>query len=58
MDNIVIGKRIPLGSAINGIGVIFAAIYPQHAVAIMAAAIPITAALQVLVVNKLGVTSK
>ena len=56
MDNVVIGKRIPLGSALNSVAVIFAAIYPENAVAIMAAAIPITAVLQVLWVNKFGIT--
>jgi hypothetical protein len=58
MDNVVIGKRIPLGSALNSIAVIFAAVFPENAVAIMAAAIPATAALQVLYVNHYGVTTK
>ena len=56
MDEIVIGKRIPLGSAINGVAVAIAAFYPDRAVAIMALAIPITAAAQVWWVNKNGIT--
>ena len=54
--SIVIGKRIPLGSAITAIGTILASFYPDHAVAIMAASIPLTFFLQVIVVNFFGVT--
>lgn len=54
---IIIGKRVPLGAAINGVAVIFAAIFPDHAVAIMATAIPITFVAQVLIARYGGVTT-
>ncbi len=56
MNNIIIGKRIPVGSAIGGMATVFAFIFPDYAPAIIAVAVPITAVVQVIIVNKLGVT--
>lgn len=55
-NSLVIGKRITVGGAINGTATAIAAFFPDKAVAIMGLAIPITAAAQVYVVNKYGVT--
>jgi hypothetical protein len=54
--DIVIGKRVPLGAVVTALGTILASFYPDHAVAIMAASIPLTFFLQVIVVNFFGVT--
>ena len=56
MNNIVIGKRIPLGAAIQGVATALAAIYKEHSVAIMAVAIPVTMIAQVVWVNHFGIT--
>lgn len=56
MNNIIIGKRIPIGAAINSIAVIFAAFFPNQAIAIMATAIPLTFIAQLIIANFLGVT--
>lgn len=58
MSKIIIGKRINIGAVISGIAAIFAHFIPQHAAAIVAAVIPITYIVQVIVVNKYGVTTK
>ncbi len=55
---IVIGKRIPIGSAIQSIGTVIASFFPEKAVAIMAATVPVTFIAQVIVVNFFGVTTK
>ena len=56
MTNIIIGKRIPVGSFIGGIATILAFIFPDYAPAIIAGAVPLTAVIQVIIVNKYGVT--
>jgi len=56
MNNIIIGKRIPVGSVILSVATIFSFIFPEYAPAIIAAAVPITFMAQVVVVNCLGVT--
>ena len=55
-NNIIIGKRIPIGAAINSIAVIFAAFFPNQAVAIMSAGVFVTFIAQILIANFLGVT--
>jgi len=54
---IIIGKRVNLGAAVGSAAAAFAHFYPDNAPAIVAAAVPLTYALQVLVVNFLGVTT-
>ena len=56
MNNIIIGKRIPIGSVITSVAALFAVIFPQHAPMILALAVPLTFAVQVFVVNYFGVT--
>ena len=56
MNNIIIGKRIPVGSVILSVATIFSFIFPEQAPAIIAAAVPITFIFQVFVVNCFGVT--
>ena len=56
MNNIIIGKRIPIGTAITGVAALFAVIFPEYAPAILAAAVPLTFMVQVFVVNYFGVT--
>ena len=58
MNNIVIGKRIQVGAAINGIALAFAAIFTDQAIVIMACVIPTTFAVQVVIANYWGVTTK
>ena len=56
MKNVIIGKRITAGAAINSIGAVFAHIYPDYAPAIISACVPITFVVQIILVNKYGVT--
>ena len=56
MNNIIIGKRIPIGSAITGVAAFFAVIFPEYAAAILATAVPLTFGVQVIIVNCFGVT--
>ena len=63
MDNIIIGKRIPVGAAVNGFTVFMFAIWnmknPELAFSVLevgAVATFATAIVQMLVVNILGVT--
>jgi hypothetical protein len=53
---VIIGKRVTVGAAINSLAAVFAHVWPEHAPAIVAGAVPITFIAQVVVVNKLGVT--
>ena len=55
-DHVIIGKRIPIGTAITGTAALFAVIFPDYAAAILATAIPLTFVVQVLWVNYRGVT--
>jgi hypothetical protein len=52
----IVGKRITLGAAITSTGTALAFYYPDHAPAIMAMTVPITAIVQLIAVNKYGVT--
>ncbi len=58
MNNVIVGKRVPIGAAINSVGVIFAAFYPENAIQIMAGIIPLTFTIQVMIVNYWGITLK
>lgn len=53
---IIIGKRITAGAAITSVAAVFAHIFPQHAPAIISAAVPVTFLTQMWVVRKFGVT--
>ena len=53
---IIIGKRITAGAAITSVAAVFAHIFPQHAPAIISAAVPVTFLTQMWVVHKFGVT--
>lgn len=57
MNNIVIGKRVTLGAVINSCAAVAAHFFPDHAPAIVAAAVPITFVAQVIVGNKFGITT-
>ncbi len=58
MNDVVVGKRIPLGAALHSTALVFAGFYPDYAAQILASAIPLTFALQVAWVNMIGVTTK
>lgn len=55
---LVIGKRVTVGAAINSVGAVFAHFYPEHAPAIISACVPITFIAQVIIANYLGITTK
>jgi hypothetical protein len=54
--SVIVGKRITVGAAINSVASICAFIFPDYAPAIVAAAVPLTFLVQVVIVNKYGVT--
>ena len=58
MNELVIGKRIPIGAAITSTAAVLTNFYPAHGPAFIAAAVPITFFVQVWVANKFGVTTK
>lgn len=58
MNNIVIGKRITFGAAVNSLGAVLAHFYPEHAAAIVSACVPIVFIGQLIIVNKFGITQK
>lgn len=53
---IVIGKRVTFGAAITSIAAVFAHVWPDHAPAIISAAVPVTFIGQIFIVRKFGVT--
>lgn len=55
-NSVVVGKRITVGAAINSVASIFAFILPDYAPAIVAAAVPLTFLIQVIIVNRYGIT--
>lgn len=55
--NIVVGKRVTLGAAINSIVLIIGIYFPQHQQALLAAAIPLTFLSQLFIANKIGITT-
>ena len=56
VNNVIIGKRVTVGAAINGAAAVFAHIFPENAPAIISAAIPLTLVSQVLIANYIGIT--
>lgn len=56
VQGIVIGKRIPVGAAITSTATAIAHFYPEEATAIMAASVPFTMLVQIIVANVYGVT--
>ena len=57
INNVVIGKRVTIGAAISSTAAVLAHIWPDHAPAIVAGAVPVTFAIQVFVANRFGITS-
>jgi len=57
MNNIVIGKRVTIGAAINSTAAVLAALFPEKASAIVAAAVPVTFLAQVLIAKYFGITT-
>lgn len=57
MNQIVIGKRTTVGAAITSTAAVLSHYFPDHAPAIVAAAVPITFLLQVWIATKFGVTN-
>lgn len=53
---IIVGKRVAIGAAINSTAATVAFFFPEHAPAIVSAAVPITFGIQVYVVNRWGIT--
>ena len=65
MNNIVIGKRIPIGGAVNGLVLFGAEVYnvthPETQISLAIAgglAVTLTALVQIIIVNCYGVTVK
>jgi hypothetical protein len=65
MNGIIIGKRVPVGAAINGLinfsAYVWNVVHPEAQLDILAVAtvsVPLTAVAQILVVNYCGVTQK
>ena len=56
MNNLVIGKRVTIGACITSTCAVFAFIFPAYAPAIIAAAVPVTFVIQVIVANRYGIT--
>ena len=57
MQGIIIGKRIKVGAAITSLAAIAVHYFPGHGPAIVAAVVPITFVVQVVLANKFGVTT-
>ena len=55
--NFVTGKRVKIGAAITSTAAVLAFYFPNHAPAIVAAAVPITFVAQVLIAKYFGITS-
>lgn len=53
---VIIGKRVTAGAALTSTAAVFAHIFPDHAPAIISAAVPLTFVVQIIIVNKFGVT--
>lgn len=53
---VLVGKRVTIGAAINSMAAALAHFYPDHAPAIISVAVPITFIVQVLVARYWGVT--
>jgi hypothetical protein len=55
--SVIIGKRVTLGAAFTSLAAALGFIFPEHAAAITAMAVPVTFIAQVFVAHKFGVTS-
>ncbi len=58
MNGLVVGKRTTVGAAITSVAAVFAHFFPEHAAAFVAAAVPVTFAVQMWIAKKFGVTTK
>ncbi len=56
MNNIIVGKRVQIGAAITSSVAVLAHMFPSHAPALIASAVPITFLVQLWIVKKFGVT--
>ena len=56
-NHVIIGKRVTVGAAINSIAAAIAHFFPEHAVAIVSVAVPVTFIVQVLIARYGGITS-
>ena len=57
VNNVVIGKRVTLGAAITSCAAALGHFWPDHAVAFTALSVPITFIAQVVLANRLGITT-
>ena len=53
---LIIGKRVTVGAGINGLAAVFGHLFPDHAPAIISAAVPLTLVTQLLIANTLSIT--
>ena len=58
IKNVVIGKRITVGAAIMGVSEALQTFYPEYAPAIGQLTVPFIFVVQLILVNKFGVTTK
>lgn len=58
MDQVIVGKRISVGGALTSLALVLGEFWPDYLKIFVAAAIPITFVVQVLIVNTMGVTTK
>ena len=54
--SVVVGKRVSVGAAIYAVSEALQIFFPEHASAIGQLAIPVVAVVQVILVNRYGVT--
>lgn len=54
---VVIGKRVTIGAALNSVVLILAFYFPEHQQALLASAIPVTFLLQIFIAHKYGITT-
>lgn len=54
---VIIGKRITIGAAINGVIASLVHFYPDHAAALVGVSVPVTFAVQVAIAHRWGVTT-
>jgi hypothetical protein len=57
VNNIVIGKRVTVGAAINSTAAVFSHFFPEHAPAIVSIAVPVTFITQILIAKYGGITT-
>lgn len=56
LGDVVIGKRVTVGAAINSVAATLAHYYPEHAPAIVSVAVPLTFVAQILIARYGGIT--